>query len=62
MRVELDKLEHNNPPLTRDFHGSCVVIKVSLVYCASRVSGLSRDAKYQNPKAMFGKRDRGGLN
>ena len=39
-------LEHQNPPLIRDCHGFCVVIRVSQVYCAFRVLGLSRDAKY----------------
>ena len=34
--------------LKRDSHGSCVVIRVSKVYCTFRVSRLRIDTKYLN--------------
>ena len=39
--------------MTRDSHGFCVVIRVSWVYCAFSVLGLSRYAKYLNPRSRL---------
>ena len=46
-------LGHHTSPLTRDSHGSCVVIRVSRVHCTCKVSGLSRDTKYLNPRSRL---------
>ena len=53
MRFELDMFRASHSPLTRNSHGSYVVIRVSWVHCAFRVLGLSRDAKYLYPRSRL---------
>ena len=53
MRVELDLGRTSHFTINKRFSWVFVVIRVSWVYCAFRVLGLSRNAKYLNPRSRF---------